>query len=313
MILVFNELSAHNVASSRHQAREQTTNLVRAMAAVVSGQSTTLVTIKDFEIHQALLAEDYTVYQWSHDERVDRDLRNYFLKISTKMRFEQDVSEAVKEQFYLSEFHFHQQEAGGLGLAWLLHTTAVSLPSEEYWRQTPVQVRRTWFENAETERAEDVEVLNLSEMTHVPVISDAMAGRAQVDLKEQPVFLAERKADCFPHLTFGLDVDSQIGELSVEILRMTIAKLIVLDAAVRNWRRERMEEPVLPKVNTESEATMQRYGKKREFRSASGEKKVFNLHAMMGSGYRVHFRIDKEHKNLEIGYIGEHLPTARFH
>lgn len=313
MILVFNELSAHNLAPSRHQAREQTTNLVRAMAAVVSEQSTTLVTIQDFEIHQALLAENYTVYQWSHDERVDRDLRNYFLKISTKMRFEQDVSDAVKDRFYLSEFHFQQRQAGGLGLAWLLDTTAVSLPSEEYWLRTHIPVRRKWLENAVTEREEDVKVLNLSEMTHVPVVSDELTGKAQEFLKDKPLTLAERKALCFPHLTFGLDVDTQIAELSVEILHMTIAKLIVLDSAVRNWRREMTEEPVLPKVNPESEATMQRYGKEREFRSAGGEKKVFNLHAMMGSGYRVHFRIDKEHKNLEIGYIGEHLPTARFH
>ena len=312
MILVFNELSAQNTAPSRQQARERTTNLVRAVAALTSGQSTTLVTIKD-TIYQTPLAEDYTVFQWSYDEQVDRDLRSFFLKISTKVNFEQNVSNAVKEQFYLSGFHFEQLQASGLGLAWLLHTTAVSLPSEECWLQTHVPVRHTWFENQETERVEDVEVLNLSKMTHVPVISDEMTGRAQGTLKGQPPALAERKADCFPHLTFGLDVDTQIAKLSVEILRMTIAKLIVLDAAVRNWRRGRMEEPILPKVNTESEATMQRYGKEREFRSAGGEKKVFNLHAMMGSGYRVHFRIDKEHKNLEIGYIGEHLPTARFH
>lgn len=282
------------------------------MAALARGQSTTLVSIKDFEIHQMPLAEDYTVLQWSYDDQVDRDLRIFFLKISAKVNFEQDVSDAVKEQFYLSDFHFEQRQAGGLGLAWLLHTTAVSLPFEEYWQKTHIRVCHTWFD-AETERAEDVEVLNLADMAHVQVISDEMTERAQGTLREQPVALAERKADCFPHLTFGMDVDAQIAELSVEVLRMTIAKLIVLDAAVRNWRRERIEEPVLPKVNTESEATMQRYGNEREFRSASGEKKVFNLHAMMGGGYRVHFRIDKELKNLEIGYIGEHLPTARFH
>ena len=283
------------------------------MAAVVSGQSTTLVTIKDFEIHQALLAEDYTVYQWSHDEQVDRDLRNYFLKISTKMRFEQDVSEAIKEQFYLSEFHFHQQEAGGLGLAWLLNTTAVSLPFEEYWLRTYIPVHRKWLDNTGTEREEDVKVLNLSEMTHVPVVFDELTEKAQAVLRGKPVKLAERKADCFPHLTFGMDVDSQIAELSVEILRMTITKLIILDAAVRNWRRERMEKPVLPMVNTESEATMQQYGKEREFRSASGEKTFFRLHAMIGSGYRIHFQIDNQNKDMEIGYIGKHLPTARFH
>ena len=233
------------------------------MAALASGQSTTLVSIED-TIYQTPLAEGYTVSQWSHDERVDRDLKNYFLKISTKMRFEQDVSEAVKEQFYLSEFHFHQQEAGGLGLAWLLKTTAVSLPFEEYWLRTHIPVHRKWLENTGTEREEDVKVLNLSEMTHVPVVFDELTGKAQAVLRDKPVKLAERKADCFPHLTFGLDVNSQMAELSVEILRVAIAKLIVLDGAVRNWRQEMTEEPALPKVNPESEATMQQYGNERE-------------------------------------------------
>ncbi|MCY4614080.1 MAG: hypothetical protein OXB94_10740 [Nitrospira sp.] len=312
MILVFNELSAHNVAPSRHQARERTTNLIRAVAALASGQSTTLVSIDD-TIYQTPLAEGYTVSQWSYDERVDHDLRNFFLKISTKISFEQDVSEAVKEQFSLSEFHFQQQEAGGLGLAWLLKTTAASLPSEEYWLRTHIPVHRKWLESTGTEREKDVRVLNLSEMTHVPVVFDELTGKAQGVLRDEPVKLAERKADCFPHLTFGLDVNTQIAALSVEILRMAIAKLIVLDTAVRNWRREGTDEPVLPKVNPESEATMQQYGREREFQCASGEKKVFNLHAMIGSGHRIHLRIDKQIKSLEIGYIGEHLPTARFH
>lgn len=287
--------------------------LVQAMASLAKGQSTTLISIEDFAIHQTQLAEDYTVLQWLTDGKVDHDLKNFFWSISTKMNFDHAVSNAVKSRFSLSDFHFEQRQAGGLGLAYLLDTTAVSLPSEEYWLQTHIRVRHTWLENAETEREEDVETLNLSEMTHVPVVFDELTGKAQGVLKDKPVNFAERKADCFPHLTFGLDVDAQIAELSVEILRVAIAKLSVLDGAVRNWRREKTEEPVLPQVNTESEATMQRYGNEREFRSASGEKKVFNLHAMMGSGYRIHLQIDKEHKNLEIGYIGEHLPTARFH
>ena len=251
--------------------------------------------------------------QWLTDGKVDRDLKDFFWSISTKISFDHAVSEAVKEQFSLSEFHFQQQEAGGLGLAWLLKTTAVSLPSEEYWLRTHIPVHRKWLENTGTEREEDVKVLNLSEMTHVPVVFDELTGKAQAVLMGKPVKLAEKKADCFPHLTFGLDVNSQMAELSVEILSMAIAKLIVLDSAVRNWRHEGTEKPVLPKVNTESEPTMQRYGKEREFRSVSGEIKIFRLHAMIGTGYRIHFRLDKQKRELEIGYIGKHLPTVTFH
>ena len=177
----------------------------------------------------------------------------------------------------------------------------------------PHPVHRKWLENTGTEREQDVTVLNLSEMTHVLVVSDELTGKAQAVLRDEPLKLVERKADCFPHLTFGLDVDSQIAELSIEILRVAIAKLIVLDGAVRNWRREKTEEPALPKVHPESEATMQKYGNEREFGSATGEKKSFPLHVMIGNAYRIHLRIDKRNKSLEIGYIGEHLPTAKFH
>ena len=76
-----------------------------------------------------------------------------------------------------------------------------------------------------------------------------------------------------------------------------------------NGRKNRHCQKYIQRVRR----TVQQYGEKREFRNASGERNIFNLHAMIGSGYRIYFRIDKQNKSLEIGYIGKHLPTMKFH
>ena len=64
-------------------------------------------------------------------------------------------------------------------------------------------------------------------------------------------------------------------------------------------------------IHSESEPTMQQYGDRRVFRSADGAAVVFERHAMVGSRYRIHLRVDRRAGVLEIGYIGEHLPTVR--
>ena len=132
--------------------------------------------------------------------------------------------------------------------------------------------------------------------------------RAQAGLKDPP----DGDSPSFPHLSFGLDVEGQIATLPADVLDPIITKLVVLDGAIRDWRRDGPKLPGLPMIHPESEQTMQRYGAQRVFRSSNGKQATFRLHAMVGGAYRIHVRIDQRRRSLEIGYIGKHLPTARF-
>ena len=311
MILVFNELSADEPAPTRQAARVWMKDMLEAVAALAGGRAANLTAVDSFDLYGMRLTTDYDLTGWLDDRAVDRELRIYFRTISTKLD-DLDTGEAVKDRFYLSEFHVEDRGAPGLGLAFLLGTAAVSLPSEERWRRVRIRLRYTWLENDGTERRRDVVAINVADRGHAAAAIDEMSNRARAALTASPALLADRKRACFPHLGFGPDVDDQLARVPVEMLHRIVAKLIVLDDAVRRWRRGAAESPVLPKVHSESERTMQQYGDRRVFRSASGASETFRLHAMVGDRYRIHLRIDRRDRSVEVGYVGEHLPTVKF-
>ena len=46
----------------------------------------------------------------------------------------------------------------------------------------------------------------------------------------------------------------------------------------------------------------------RMFQSHRGTREIFEWHARFGDGGRIHLRFDPPSKEVEIGYIGPHLP-----
>ena len=46
----------------------------------------------------------------------------------------------------------------------------------------------------------------------------------------------------------------------------------------------------------------------RRFRSVKGTRVIFEWHARFGSGGRIHLRFDAGVREVEVGYVGDHLP-----
>ena len=321
MRLVFNELSAVMIASSRHEGREWMDGLMRATATLAGDEAVEIITVGDRGLFDMMLSDGYTLSDWLGDREADRDQKRFFRRITTKIGLDEDMDQAVMDRFYLSEFFLEDHietarrgpEARGLGLAFLLDSVALSLPSEEHWRSIRVRLRHLWLEADGSERERSVDVLNMSRAGHGESVAGELLRREQTELRANPLILADRMRDCFPHLSFGQDADEQMFGLPADILRLVIAKLTVLDGAARDWRRGTTGVPALPKVHAESEPTMQQFGHLRRFRGADGRIEVFVLHAMVGSRHRIHFRLMEQEKSLEIGYVGVHLPTKKFH
>ncbi|MDE0027424.1 MAG: hypothetical protein OXP69_23685 [Spirochaetaceae bacterium] len=187
---------------------------------------------------------------------------------------------------------------------------AVSLKSEEFWTKVRLPLQYSWLEPDESQRCMDIVALNISDYTQVRTVADELLTRKRDELSADPSYLPGSFRECFPHVRFGLDVEIQLSELPNDMLQPIIGKLIVLDGAVRDWRRASTALPSLPKVHRESERTMQAYGDMRRFRSADGKMATYEPHAVVGNRYRIHFRVDQPRKSFEIGYIGKHLPTA---
>ena len=314
---VFNELSARTGADSRTEGRRRLDGMLRAMAGVMDGGPSELVSIGD-QLWTCELAAGYTVADWI--ATAEPDLRMLLLGIATQTEFPIEAGDALGDRFHLSEFHVSDgigsarvPEARGLGAAYLLNGIGASLPSEPRWTQTRLELRHLWLDDDGRDRADTVEVLNIAEPTHVGEVSGALLGRSQHALVSYPPDLAARRNECFPHLRFGSAVDRQIENLPPTLLRRVVLKLMVLDDACRKWRREvSTNYPELSDCRPESEPTMQRYGHLRVFPDHEGRNRTYEWHVSVGQQYRIHLRVVDQPRVIEVGYVGRHLPTVTY-
>ena len=255
--LVFNELSARVPAPTVEQGRQRMHDMVSAVATMMSGHPATFVTVGEPNLWAVTLAAEYTVANWLSE--TDPDRKRFLLTIASKYGFPVEVDEALRDRFHISEFVLAQRdgaasedrvEAKGLGAAFLLAGIGVSLHSEDRWSRIRIPLRHTWFDEACQERTDDVEALNLSGFSQVASLSELLLERSRRDLRGNPLTLADRKHACFPHLSFGRDVDGHLKSLPHAILPVVIGKLATLDNASRVWRLDStMPSPQLPQCN----------------------------------------------------------------
>jgi hypothetical protein len=119
--------------------------------------------------------------------------------------------------------------------------------------------------------------------------------------------LAQR---AFPNLSFGVDVPDQIRKFSANVLPLAFSRLRDLDTRVSDWKRSEMLPERLPMITPESKGTMDRYGNNRVFRNAQGAKATFECHMWIDKGHRIHLIKHDGERQIEVGYIGHHLPTV---
>lgn len=295
-------------------------DMVSALATVMAGSATTLITVGEPNLWAVELSSGYTVSNWLTG--ADPDLKNLILAVANKSGIPEEANKALCDRYYLSEFVLSERpegrakerlEARGLGAAFLFAGIGVSLLSEDRWNRIQVPLRHTWLNEACQEETSDVEALNLSNSSQLKRLSELLLRRSRQGLRGDPLSLPASKRECFPHLAFGLDVDSHLKTLPQDILPSVINKLVTLDGASRAWRVEAgMTFPILPKCHDESEPTMQRFGSQRRFRDPEGNLALYKLHAMVGSAHRIHLRVVHDPRRIEVGYIGRHLDTVRY-
>lgn len=288
--------------------------------AVAEGRSLEFVAVRSCNIYDILVGPAYSVSDWLQDG--DRDLRKLFYKITTKVGLGEHVDSAVKDRFYASSFLVGADrgpgrlvEAPGLGLAHLLDGVAASLASDPLWCRPTVDICHVWLDGEEHEHTEDVEVVNVAQLADVVVVADKLYRQWQDDMKGRQGATGDgirSIAKVFRHLAFGMDVEEQLGRLAADARRVIWNKLMEFDGAVREWRRGGATTPSLPGVRSEGTATMDQFGESRIHRNRHGTERVYKLHVSAGS-CRIHFRVERKEKVVEVGYVGRHLPTKKFH
>ncbi len=180
-----------------------------------------------------------------------------------------------------------------------------TLSSEPRWRMSPLEITAHKHGEPEVDRV-------LRPVRNFFSLDSANALLAEFNDELfstiEPLDLWQRRADLFPDLDFAPSVEDDLAVLSEPVFRQALFRLQELCSASNEWRTSNAAIPkYLSKVTGESDSTMQQFGRDRIFRSCSGKNEVFELHARLQDGHRLHLREVSATKRIEIGYVGKHL------
>ena len=239
-----------------------------------------------------------------------RDEYRFFVGLAAKVPLLNELEEDIRDRFRACE---EQTLAKGDGdplvLCAISDGIAVGFPSQEIWDSDRLDVRFCELLQNDTLN-ETVEVIDqLTRAVHAVEIIDRHRSRLSAAI--DPRDLWRRRKEIFPNLVFGLDVESNLITAAAHFSTI-IAKLSDLDASAGEWKAKKRGPAPNWKtyVSPESSHSMRNrdFRQSRTFRSYHGGNRIFEWHARYGSSGRIHLYFDANHFEVEIGYIGSHLP-----
>ena len=233
----------------------------------------------------------------------ERDEYLYLIKLMTNYSSPVEVEPNFTNQIRVCDSkQLTPAEGAPLVLCATNDCIAVGFPSDCDWDtdQIAVNFSRPLSDGSIQETCKSID--NLTKSVHASLI----CARYRAALFNQdPSVVWEQRDDAFPNLVFGPEV-----KRPSEILGTAVGKLVQLDRSVAEWRIDESPAPHWHcEVTRESESVRNNATllNKRRFRSRQGGTELFELHARIGSGFRIHLRIDAKTREVEIGYIGRHL------
>ena len=183
----------------------------------------------------------------------------------------------------------------------------IGFPSAPIWDRDRITVCFNELLPDEKVKEASEEIDQLTRSAHAGPICDRHRERLLVG--SDPVTLWENRQAVFPYLAFGPDVESNLKG-QAHLFSTIVGKLVALDRSAREWRDEDPAPPWKTNVTPESTLKMKNrsFQETRKFRSHRGTREIFEWHARFGDGGRIHLRFDPATKEVEVGYIGPHLP-----
>ena len=238
-----------------------------------------------------------------------RDEYSFFIRLATKVPLLNELGEDIKDRFLACEEHTLAYGDGDpLVLCAISNGISVGFPSKDVWDKDRLEVHFSELLSDDTLKETSEEIDQLTRDVHAKQIEDRHLVRARVtsDFRD----LWERRGEIFPNLVFGPDVQANLANAAAHF-ETIIAKLSDLDISADEWKTMRGPAPIWrTHVTPENPLAMKnkKFRDSRRFRSSHGGTRIFEWHARYGGGGRIHFRFDAKNLEIEIGYVGPHLP-----
>ena len=312
--MVLNHASIFALDSDRESVARWLKDLTRGMAGLVRERvvQSSLRMAQGF--HDMPCLPGYSLFDACQRLQVQRNRDEYvfLMRLAAKVPLLSEVAEEVRDRFRACD-HRKLPAPDGEPLVFCAITDAVAVgfPSSPEWDRDQVTVHFDELLPDETLEPISEEIDQLTRSAHAAPICDRHQARVRLGAGSDPVTLWENRDAAFPNLSFGPGVQDDLRKFA-HLLSTIVGKLTALDASAREWRGHGDPAPRWnTKVTSESRAVMTNPALReaRRFRSHLGTREIFEWHARFGDHGRIHLRFDAESREVEIGYIGPHLPV----
>ena len=240
----------------------------------------------------------------------ERDDALFLLRLGSKSPLLTDLGAEVVDRFRGCEARGMEPPDGEpLVLCAHLDAVAAGVPSNDAWDRDTLTVRFDELQRDGSLREVEETIDHVARQCHAQAIRFRHVGQLRTGLTHETLWVA--RSNAFPNLVFGLDVEDQIKRVATATFPTVIRRLSELDQAAAEWRGSGGPAPPWKsKVTGESSSVMAdpRLRRARRFRLARGGSALFEWHARFGASGRIHLRFTPSRHEVEIGYIGPHLP-----
>ncbi|WP_423930466.1 hypothetical protein [Candidatus Palauibacter sp.] len=309
--MVLNHASVSAPEAEDHRVVPWLTDLVRGASSLVDA-NVVLPSLRMFRsIHEIPWTSGRTLYQCYESLRNEgfRDEYAFLMRLAAKLPLLNGVAEHVVDRFLgCEDVSLPAPDGEPLVLCAITDWIAVGFPSGPAWDRDRVDVRFSELLRDSSLREVSETVDHLARAAHAARILERHRIRFQGI--GGPSELWRNRAVAFPDLLFGRDVGDHIQRCAAH-LSTIVGKLTELDASAREWKAVGGSAPPWKtKVTRESRSTRKekRLMEKRRFRSHMGRRETYEWHARFGDSGRIHLRFEATSREVEIGYVGPHLP-----
>ena len=306
--MVLNHASVHAPGSSREAVVHWLVDLSKGMGRLIADGVVDKLLRTDKEPYQTPCLADYSLHDafLGLQREGHREQFQFLARLTTKSPLLRDMPKHVEHRFLGCEgVSVPPEDSEPLVLCAVANSVAVGLPSAPSWDQDQVTVQFNELLPDETfiEKSEMVD--NLTRYQHAAPISQRHSERLARD--SDPTSLWENKQTYFPDLMFGPGVENNL-KAHAGLFDTIVGRLIDINRSAAEWKTQGGPTPTWgTKVTDESQLTPKHLNKRR-FTSCRGTQELFTWHARVGKHYRIHLRFDAGQREVEIGYIGPHLP-----
>lgn len=309
--MIFNEASLASSTWTVGLAKTALVDVANGMIALIQkmglGQrlrmqhETTEVNVVDNETLYSLLV---TLVQ---DPKTKAEAR-FWMGLATKTPLLRDLPADIKDRFLGCEPAMpDMSNADALVLCAIQSAIAISLPTDAAWGrdQLKIHFKEILLDGSEEDVCEIID--NLAGTKQADEIIARYKAQAFHQLTSATFW--EKRAEIFPSLLFGLDVERQIANIGANQFATIMGCLHDLNISAKNWTKDAKLEWTR-KVTAESKSVMDqsKLVDARKFKNRHDVTQLYEWHARYGSSGRIHLFADLENYTIEIGYIGQHLP-----